>query len=94
MIYVMATCRIAPENVKEFMKIFQDEWEWGKYGRKLAGQWITAIGQRGPREITDLWVFDDLAHRQREQEAVAKDEAVAAVDQSESEPSGTEDAGE
>ncbi len=73
MIYVMATCRVMPENRDKFLKIFEEEWQWGKYGRKLAGQWETIIGQRLPREITDLWAFDDLAHRQREQEAVAKD---------------------
>ncbi|MBI2832642.1 MAG: NIPSNAP family protein [Chloroflexi bacterium] len=73
MIYVMATCRVALENREKFLRTFREEWQWDKYGRKLVGQWETIIGPRLPREITDLWAFDDLAHRQREQEAVAKD---------------------
>lgn len=79
MIYIMATATVAPQNLDKFLKTFKEEWHWEKYGRKLAGQWITTLGQTCPREITDLWAFEDLTHRQRETEQIAKDPEISGV---------------
>jgi len=76
MIYVLATMRIVQANVEEFKKVFEDEGLplGAKHGRKLVGQWETSIGPIIPRELIDLWAYEDLAHRQKCQEAMAKDE--------------------
>ena len=80
MLYFMATLRVAPQNVEKFNQVFEEYLALGeKHGRKLVGQWQTIIGPRVPREIIDLWAFDDLAHRQRFLEAAAKDEEMQKV---------------
>ena len=53
---------------------------------------IVTHAQGGSADTTDTGKAEAVG--EGDKKAVAKDEAVAAVDQSESEPSGTEDAGE
>ena len=72
MIYVEASIRVVPGKMNEFMEVFEKEFLplSNKLGRKLAAQWRTTIGTLD--EVTDLWVYDDLNHMQRFQEARAK----------------------
>ena len=77
MIYLEATLRVVPGKMKEFRGVFEKEYLplSNKLGRKLLAQWTTAIGTLD--EVTDLWVYDDLAHMQRFNEARAKNPEVA-----------------
>ncbi len=72
MIYLEASLRVVPGKMSELMQVFEKEYlpASNKLGRKLAAQWRTTIGTLD--EITDLWVYDDLAHMQRFQEARVK----------------------
>jgi len=72
MIYLEASLRVVPGKMNEFMEVFEREFlpASNKLGRKLIAQWHTTIGTLD--EITDLWVYDDLTHMQRFQEARAK----------------------
>jgi hypothetical protein len=58
--------------MKELMEVFEKEYLAlsNKFGRKLAAQWTTTIGTLD--EVVDLWVYEDLAHMQRFNEARAK----------------------
>ena len=72
MIYLEASFQVVPGKMNELMQVFEKEFlpASNKLGRKLAGQWHTTIGTLD--EITDLWVYNDLAHMQQFQEARAK----------------------
>jgi len=72
MIYLEASLRVVPGKMNEFMEVFEREFlpASNKLERKLIAQWRTTIGTLD--EITDLWVYDDLTHMQRFQEARAK----------------------
>ena len=72
MIYLEASLRVVPGKMNEFMEVFEKEFlpASNKSGRKLAAQWQTSIGTLD--EVTDLWIYDDLNHMQRVQEARAK----------------------
>ena len=72
MIYLEASLRVVSGKMNEFMEVFEKEFlpASNKLGRKLIAQWRTTIGTLD--EITDLWVYDDLTHMQRLQEARAK----------------------
>jgi hypothetical protein len=72
MIYLEATLRVVPGKMKELMEVFEKEYlpMSNKFGRKLAAQWTTSIGTLD--EVVDIWVYDDLAHMQRFNEARAK----------------------
>ena len=72
MIYLEASMRAVPGKMKELMEVFENEYLplSIKFGRKLVAQWATAIGTLD--EIVDLWVYEDLNHMQRFNEARAK----------------------
>ena len=72
MIYLEASLQVVPGKMNEFMDVFEKEFlpASNKLGRKLAAQWSTTVGTLD--EITDLWIYDDLTHMQRFQEARAK----------------------
>ena len=72
MIYVEASLRVVPGKMAEFMEVFEKEFLplSNKLGRKMLAQWTTSIGTLD--EVTDLWVYDDLNHMQRFNEARAK----------------------
>ncbi len=72
MIYLEASLRVVPGKMNELMEVFEKEYlpVSNKLGRKLAAQWRTTIGTLD--EVTDLWVYNDLAHMQQFQEARAK----------------------
>ena len=72
MIYLEASLRVVPGKMAEFMEVFEKEILplTNKFGRKLLAQWTTSIGTID--EVTDLWVYDDLSHMQRFNEARAK----------------------
>ena len=72
MIYVEGSIRVMPGKMNEFMEVFEKEFLplSNKLGRKLAAQWRTTIGTLD--EVIDLWVYDDLSHMQRFNEARAK----------------------
>jgi hypothetical protein len=54
------------------MQVFEKEYLplSNKMGRKLLGQWTTSIGTLDT--LVDIWVYDDLSHMQRFNEARAK----------------------
>ena len=72
MIYLEAPLRVLPGKMNEFMEAFEKEFLpiSNKLGRKLVGQWQTIIGEK--EEVTNLWVYDDLAHVQRVLDTCAK----------------------
>ena len=72
MIYLEASLRVVPGEMRDFMEVFEKEFLplSNKLGRKMLAQWTTSIGTLD--EVTDLWVYDDLAHMQRFNEARAK----------------------
>jgi len=72
MIYLEASLRVVPGKMAELMEVFEKEYLplSNKFGRKMLAQWTTSIGTLD--EVTDLWVYDDLAHMQRFNEARAK----------------------
>ena len=72
MIYLEASLRVVPGKMNELMEVFEKEFlpTSNKLGMKLIAQWRTTIGTLD--EITDLWVYDDLTHMQRVQQARAK----------------------
>ena len=72
MIYLEASLRPVPGKMKELMEVFENEYLplSNKFGRKLLAQWTTSIGTLD--EIVDLWVYEDLHHMQRFNEARAK----------------------
>ena len=77
MIYVEATIRVAPDKVEEFKKLLEKHLPLAeKYGRKLVGSWETLIGPRIPRQIVNLWAFEDMAHRERYNAVFSKDEEL------------------
>jgi len=77
MIYVEASLRVVPGKMAEFMEVFEKEFLplSNKLGRKMLAQWTTSIGTLD--EVTDLWVYDDLNHMQRFNEARAKNAEFA-----------------
>jgi len=79
MIYVEASLRVVPGKMSEFMEGFEKDFLplSNKLGRKMLAQWTTSIGTLD--EVTDLWVYDDLAHMQRFTEARAKSPEFAKV---------------
>lgn len=72
MIYLEASLRVVPGKMKDFMEVFEKEYLplSNKLGRKMLGQWTTSIGTLDT--VVDLWVYDDLTHMQRFNEARAK----------------------
>ncbi|MFC1981313.1 hypothetical protein ACFLVN_03620 [Chloroflexota bacterium] len=52
---------------EQFTKITNDERLplGAKYERKLVEAWETHVDPHIPKEIIDLWVYDDLAHMER-----------------------------
>lgn len=72
MIYVEASLRVVPGKMKEFMEVFEKEYLplSNKLGRKMLAQWTTSIGTLDT--LVDIWVYDDLNHMQRFNEARAK----------------------
>jgi len=77
MIYLEASLRVVPGKMKELMEVFEKEYLplSNKFGRKLAAQWTTSIGTLD--EVVDLWVYEDLVHMQRFNEARAKSSEFA-----------------
>lgn len=69
MIYLEASIRVLPGKMPDFMEVFKKDFlsNSEKLGRRLVGQWHTLVGTLD--EVTNLWVYDDLAHMQRFQEA-------------------------
>ena len=72
MIYVEASLRPVPGKMKELMEVFEKEYLplSNKLGRKMLGQWTTAIGTLDT--LVDIWVYEDLKDMQRFNEARAK----------------------
>ena len=72
MIYVEASLRPVPGKMRELMQVFEKEYLplSNKLGRKMLGQWTTSIGTLDT--LVDIWVYEDLNHMQRFNEARAK----------------------
>ncbi len=79
MIFLEASLRPVPGKMKELTDVLNNEYvpASARLGRKLMGQWTVAIGTLDT--LVDLWVYDDLAHMQRFNEARAKSPEFAAV---------------
>lgn len=77
MIYLEARLWAAPGKMGELIEYLEKEFvpDCLANGRKLAGQWRTTIGE--VEEVTNLWVYKDLAdiqaYNERVQAARAQD---------------------
>ena len=74
MIYLHVTVDVVPGKVDEFHKFWSETSlpMWEKYGAKHIGSWTTAIGKGN--EITRLFAFDNMAHFEKFQMFLFKDE--------------------
>ena len=74
MIYLQATVDVVPGKMDEFHEFWSKTSLplWEKYGAKHIGSWSTAIGKAN--EITRLFAFESLAHYEKFQAFLFKDE--------------------
>ena len=74
MVYVLATIKVEPGKMQEFLDTFWNQYlpltdkicAENRVGRKLVAQWQTTVGRLD--EVVDLWAYDDLMTLQRYRE--------------------------
>jgi NIPSNAP len=76
MLFVEATLKVAPGKLREFNELLKNDLVplMERHGAKLIAAWGNLTGAQDV--VTDLWLYDDLAHLQRVQESWTSDPAM------------------